>query len=128
MRIYNLSFGPVSIINSNLVEVIVNHGVVFGEAEVDEFHNFLLSNLKGPFCLLVNKKHDYSYTFEAQKHVGNLKEIKAIAFLSLTLSGLMIYKTIRNINGRETVKMFNDRTEALKWLSYQNELLYPQTF
>jgi len=118
MYVYNLSFGPVNIVNQNLVEVIVNHGVVFGALEVDEFHDFLLNNLKDSFCLLVNKKYDYSYTFEAQKTVGNLKEIKAIAFLSTTLSGAMIYKTMSNINAkeREHVKMFNDRTKALNWL------------
>jgi hypothetical protein len=121
MNVYNLSFGPVNIINPNLLEVIVNHGVVFGELEVDEFHDFLLTNLEAPFCLLVNKKYDYSYTFEAQKSVGNLKEVKAIAFLSATLSGAMIYKTMSKINGKEaeTVKMFNDRAKALSWLAQQ---------
>ena len=121
MNVYNLSFGPIIVINPNLVEVIVNHGVVFGELEVDEFHDFILTNFDAPISLLVNKKNDYSYTFEAQKNVGNIKEIKAIAFLSTTLSGLMIYKTMNNINAKEkeAVKMFNDRTGALIWLKQQ---------
>ena len=61
MKVYKLSFGSVIILAPNLAEVIINEGVIIDELNVDEYHDFLLTNLDAPFSLLVNKKHSYTY-------------------------------------------------------------------
>ncbi|MFD1614922.1 hypothetical protein [Gelatiniphilus marinus] len=118
MKVCNLSFGKIVVLNKNLAEVIVNEGVHFNEAMVDEYHNFLLSNLSKPFALLVNKKHSYSYAFEAQKQISSLSGIQAIAVVVFTSASLMATKTLMNVNRTETsnIKIFQDRDKALLWL------------
>ncbi|MFD2725516.1 hypothetical protein [Hyunsoonleella rubra] len=63
MKEYKLSFGTIIVLKDNLAEVIINEGVVMNEVMVDIYHDFLLSYLKAPFSLLINKKNSYSYTF-----------------------------------------------------------------
>ena len=118
MKIYKLSFGNISIIEKNIAEVIVNEGFVIDEVMVDEFHDFLLDHLQSPFSLLINKKYSYSYNFEAQRIIGNLKQIKAKAVVVGTSGGLMSTETLININAHSkwNVKLFHKRDEALSWL------------
>ena len=72
MKIHVLSFCTIIIINPQLAEVIVAEGEIVDEAKVAEYHYFLLDNLFVPFSLLINKIHPYTYTFEAQKNIGQL--------------------------------------------------------
>ncbi|GAA4893525.1 hypothetical protein GCM10023311_17620 [Flaviramulus aquimarinus] len=118
MGSYKLSFGTIKILQNNLAEVIVNDGLVMDLVHVDEYHDFLLTNLDAPFFLLINKKHSYSYTFEAQKVIGNLKEIKALAVVVGTNGGLMSTETLINMNKDDNwnIELFQKRDEALVWL------------
>ncbi|ALJ06332.1 hypothetical protein APS56_14825 [Pseudalgibacter alginicilyticus] len=118
MKSYKLSFGTIIIIKENLAEVIVNEGVVMDEIMVDEYHDFLLSALKKPFSLLINKKYSYTYTFYAQKTIGNLKEINAMAVMVGTNGGLMSTETLINLNHSNNwnIKLFIEREDALNWL------------
>ncbi|WP_242202552.1 hypothetical protein [Aestuariivivens insulae] len=121
MKNFRLSFGEIKILNQNLAEVIVDEGVLFDEVMVDEYHDFLLNTLNPPFSLLVNKKYSYAYTFQAQKCIANLKEIKAMAVLVSTPGAELSTKTLINVNGNYmwNIELFNDRAEALKWLRAQ---------
>ncbi|MDO5977916.1 hypothetical protein [Flavivirga spongiicola] len=118
MKNYRLSFGTINIINNKLAEVIVDEGVEMDEAMVDEYHDFLLDNLEAPFSLLVNKKHAYSYTFQAQRKIVSLEEIKNIAIIIGSSGALMSIKTLLAINGNtyKNIEMFQKREEALVWL------------
>lgn len=119
MKVYKLSFGSVIILAPNLAEVIINEGVIIDELNVDEYHDFLLTNLDAPpFSLLVNKKHSYTYTFEAQKIIGKLKGIKNTAVVTSTTGALMSTEMLMHINSdvRDSVKIFNNREEALAYL------------
>ncbi|WNH08003.1 hypothetical protein [Thalassobellus suaedae] len=124
MKSYELSFGVISILNSNLAEVIVGEGIEMNEVMVDEYHDFLLNNLSLPILLLINKKNSYSYTFEAQISIGNLKEIKAMAVLIGTSGGLMSTETLININKENNwnIKLFQKRDQALNWLNTQHSV------
>jgi len=121
MKNYKLTFGTISIINSRLAEVIVDDGIVFDEVMVDEYHDFLLTNLDAPFSLLINKKHSYSYTFEAQKTIVNLKQIKAMAVYVGSSGALMSTETLikMNENNNWNIMIFMKREEALDWLMSQ---------
>lgn len=118
MKICNLSFGKIVILNKDLAEVIVDEGVVFDENMVKEYHNFLVDNLEAPFSLIINKKHSYSYTFPAQKKIANLKEIKAMAVVAETSGSVMSTETLINVNGnyKWNIRLFQEREEALHWL------------
>lgn len=121
MKSYRLSFCTISIIKSNLAEVIVDDGIEMNEVMVDEYHDFLLNHLSCPIFLLVNKKNSYSYTFEAQRNIANLKEIKAIAVLIGTSGGLMSTETLIDINKNSdwNIQLFQKRDKALAWLETQ---------
>ncbi|MBC3757371.1 hypothetical protein H7U19_03070 [Hyunsoonleella sp. SJ7] len=118
MKEYKLSFGTIIILKDNLAEVIINEGVVMNEVMVDLYHDFLLSYLKAPFSLLINKKNSYSYTFEAQKMIANLKEIHVMAVVVGTSGALMSTRTLIKINEENdwNIKLFHTRPEALEWI------------
>lgn len=118
MKICKLSFGEITIVNNNLAEVVVNEGVVFDEIMVDEYHDFLLTNMEAPFSLIINKKNSYTYTFEAQKIIANLKEIKAMAVVAGTSGSVMSTETLINVNGnyKWNIRLFNNRESAVVWL------------
>jgi len=118
-KVYRLSFGTIITINDHLAEVIIDEGVELDEHLVDAYHDFLLSHLKAPFSLLINKKHCYSYTFEAQKVIGSLDEIDNMAVLVGTLGSTLATKTIISLKGQDNIEIFTTREEALDWLNNQ---------
>lgn len=121
MGSYKLSFGTIIILQSNLAEVIVDEGVVMDEISVDEYHDFLLNNLEVPMYLLINKKNSYTYTFEAQKSIVHLDEIKSMAVITKTSGAVMSTETLINVNGNiyRNIKLFQERESALIWLKKQ---------
>ncbi|WP_242082282.1 hypothetical protein [Aestuariivivens sediminis] len=124
MESYRLSFGEIKVFHSNMAEVIVDEDVLIDEVMMDEYHDVLRNTLEPPFSLLINKKHAYSYTFEAQKHIGNLKEIKSIAIVIRTPGAEMAVNTLISINENERsrIKVFTAKEEALDWLYSQQRI------
>jgi|SRR5690606_27019400 len=123
MKSLRLSFATISILEKNLAEIIIDEGIIMDEVMVDEYHDFLLTNLTAPFSLIINKRHCYSYTFEAQKTICNLKEIHLMAVIVTTNGALMATETLIKINEQNNwnIEMFNDRDLALKWIySFDN--------
>ncbi|OYX22459.1 MAG: hypothetical protein B7Z06_11615 [Flavobacteriales bacterium 32-35-8] len=118
MKSYRLSFATISILEKNLAEVIIDEGVIIDEIMVDEYHDFLLSNLSAPFSLLINKKNCYAYTFEAQKTICNLKEIHLIAVVVTTNGALLSTQTLikLNENSNWNIELFPERDLALEWI------------
>ncbi len=123
MKSYNLSFGRIIILEDDLAEVIIDEGVIMDELMVDVYHDFLLSYLKAPFSLLINKKNSYSYTFEAQKVIANLKEIYAMAVIVGTDAAVMSTETLIKINETNNwnIKLFRTKPEAMEWLENLHE-------
>lgn len=125
MKNYKLSFGTIIKFNNNLAEIVVDDGVEMNLTQVKEYHNFLLNNLKAPFYLLVNRKHSYTYTFEAQKAIVNFDKIKKLAVLLSTQGGLMSSETLLSLNTNLNweISWFSKREDALAWL---NEIDVPK--
>ncbi len=119
MKTYRLSFGIINIINNELAEVVVDEGIKMDKVKVEEYHAFLFDNLEAPFSLLINKKHSYTYTFEAQKTIAHLEEIKSIAVVANTSGRVMSTETLININGNVhlNIKLFQERADAIVWLN-----------
>ncbi len=118
MKEYKLAFGTIIILEEQLAEVIIDEGVVIDEVVLDICHDFLLSYFKASFSILLNKKNSYSYTFEAQKILFNLKEVHRVAVLAATSGAYMSAETLIKMNESNHLNMqlFEKREYALEWL------------
>jgi hypothetical protein len=119
MKSFRLSFATITILDKNLAEIIIDEGVIVDEVMVDEYHDFLLTNLTAPFSIIINKKNGYSYTFEAQKVIWNLKEIHLIAAIVTTSGAVMATETLIKLNEHNNwnIEMFKNRESALEWIT-----------
>jgi len=118
MQKHDLSFGVIIIHYQNLAELIVNPGVEMDLEMVGEYHEFLLTKMQHPLSILINKLYPYTYTFEAQQHLGTLTQINSVAILvygSITKKSTECLISIpRSIPW--SVKIFTERSQALDWL------------
>src|SRR5690606_36850092 len=128
MKSYELPFATIIIHRTDLAEVIINEGVVLNELMVEAYHDFLLTYLQAPFALLINIKYSYSYTFEAQRAIANLKEISHMAIVVGTNGALKSTETLIELNEGKSwnVKLFHDKEVTLNGInnSVANILLY----
>lgn len=123
MKLYELPFGKIILLREDIAEVIIDEGVEMDMAMVEDYHSFLLSHLKAPFSLLVNKVNSYSYDGDAQENLATLKEINVMAVVS--------YKRITKIITEDLVsfprdvewnlKIFSNRDDALAWLVLEQD-------
>jgi len=125
MILHELPYAKIIILQDDIAEVIIDDEVIMDEAMVDHYHEFLLSHLKAPFSLLVNKVNSYTYDFNAQMKLATLVEINAMAVVAYnritqtTTELLASYPRSR----KWSLKVFSNRNEALSWLiSEQNKI------
>ena len=121
MNTHDLHFGKVIILHDDIAEVIINEGIEMSLDMINEYHDFLVTNLKAPFALLVNKIHSYTYSFEAQLHLLNLAELKALGVVSYTNVSEMSTRLLHSIprSFEWNLKIFKDREKAYTWLCEQ---------
>ncbi|OUS23178.1 hypothetical protein A9Q98_16085 [Thalassotalea sp. 42_200_T64] len=123
---YYLSFGGINIIGESIAEVIIEKGVVMTLEMCEEYDAFLLDHFLQPFGLLVNKLHNYSYTYEAKLHVASLENVKAIAVITYNqeakkeIENIVKHRVQDNLNVKEFSGLQLGRDEGIKWL--ENEL------
>ncbi|MCF7561313.1 hypothetical protein L3X39_11760 [Sabulilitoribacter multivorans] len=119
MKSYKLSFATVLILKNNLAEVIVDDGIEMNTTHAKEYLNFLSNNLEAPYSLIINRKHSYTYTFEAQKLIVNNPKVRNLAVVVASSSGLMASKSILNLNKDNgwNTKFFRTREDAVSWMN-----------
>jgi len=91
---------------------------------VEQYHEFLLSNLVSPFSLLINKVNNYTYSFDAQLNLATLSEINAMAVVAYTSSTKISTEYLKSSVPRKTnwnLKIYSDREVALNWLQLEQE-------
>ena len=121
MELHELPFAKIIILEDNLAEVVIDEGVIMNVEMVDQYHDFLLSHLRVPFSLLINKVNSYTYDFDAQNKLATLKEIQAMAVVAYTRITELTTDALAS-QPREVewnLKIFNNRDEALAWLNNQ---------
>ncbi len=126
MELHELPFAKIIILREDVAEVIINEGVQMDSAMVDRYHAFLLSHLRAPFSLLINKVNAYTYDFEAQKKLATLEEINVMAVVAYTRVTEIATETLASVPRAVEWKMkiFSDRDSALDWLlASQDELV-----
>ena len=121
MKTYNLSFGVITLLKANLAEVVIDEGIVFDMKMVKEYHAFLIEKLEVPISLLINKKHSYTYTFEAQKSIVNKDIVKSMAVVTHAYVSKLATDVLINMNRDNgwNIAMFKSREDALGWLEKQ---------
>lgn len=121
---HQLSFGTIRVLEPDIAEVIIDAEVEIDLAMVAEYHECLLTQVAHPMLLLINRRHAYTYTFEAQQHIGALKQVRATAILAYSLSATTAIQDLLNrLRERPTaLQVFHDdRDGALNWLRAQRE-------
>jgi len=124
MDLYELHFAKIILLREDIAEVLIDAGVEMDVKMVDQYHDFLLSHLRAPFSLLINKVNPYTYDFSAQKKLATLKEINAMAVVAYNRMTEIVTESLaalpRDVDWN--LKIFSNRDEALVWLiSKQSE-------
>lgn len=118
MDLHELPFAKIIILRDDIAEVMVDDGVQMDKAMVEQYHEFLLSHLRAPFSLLVNKVNSYTYDFYAQEKLATLKEINAIAVVAYNRVTKITTETLASYprDVEWNLRIFSNRDEALAWL------------
>ncbi|PCI63600.1 MAG: hypothetical protein COB35_00745 [Gammaproteobacteria bacterium] len=125
METHQLSFAQIVILRPDIAEVIINDGIEINIVMMHEYHKFLLTHLKKPFSLLINKLNCYSYDFEAQTQLANLTEVNAMAVITYTKASELATRSLSSGVLRKTpwhLEIFPDRQSALLWLENKQKL------
>lgn len=113
------------LIEQNLVEIVVNDGVEVSLEDFEAIDSFFNEHCKIDFGVLVNRKNNYSYSFEAKHLLGLNENIKAIAVNVFTADGyhttqdLIATRRVDNLNIKVFTARDNGRDKAVAWLSSQ---------
>ena len=118
MDLHELPFAKIIILRDDIAEVMINDGVRMNEEMVERYHDFLLSHLRAPFSLLVNKINSYTYDFHAQEKLATLKEINAMAVVAYNRVTKITTETLASYprDVKWNLEIFSNRDEALAWL------------
>lgn len=122
MQLYELPFAKIIILSDSIAEVIINEDIEMTLPMVKTYHEFLLSRLVSPFSLLINKVNTYTYDFDAQLNIANLDEINAMAVVAYSRVTKISTEYLKSSVPREVdwnLKIFSDRSEALRWLELE---------
>jgi len=123
MDLYELPFAKIIILRDDIAEVMINEGVQMDANMVDQYHDFLLSHLRAPFALLINKVNSYAFDFDAQAKLATLKEINAIAVVAYNRVSRIATETLASFprDVEWNLKIVSSRDEALAWLLVEQD-------
>jgi len=118
MDLHELPFAKIIILRDDIAEVMINDGVRMNEEMVEQYHDFLLSHLRAPFSLLVNKINSYTYDFHAQEKLATLKEINVMAVVAYNRVTKLTTETLASYprDVKWNLEIFSNRDDALAWL------------
>ena len=124
MDLHELPFAKIIILQDDVAEVLIDDGVVMNTEMVNRYHDHLVTHLRAPFSLLINKVNSYSYDFDAQENLATLEQINAMAVVAYNRITRISTESLASIPRVEkwNLKIFSDRETALSWLlSEQNK-------
>lgn len=123
MEITELSFAKIIKLDADMAEVIVNDGIEYDMDMLEEYHAWICNNMQTPSCILVNKVNDYTYTFEVQRKLAAIPEIRAIAHLVYSRASKLATQAMIDLPkvAPWNTNIFHDRESALQWLQEQRQ-------
>lgn len=125
MDLYELPFAKIIIIREDIAEVMIDDCVKMDVRMVEQYHNFLLTHMKPPFSLLINKVNSYTYDFTAQEKLATLKEINAMAVVAYNRVTKLATETLASFprDVKWNLEIFSNRDKALSWLLSEQDKL-----
>lgn len=120
---HQLSFAKIIKIGDDLIEVFVAEGVEINSEMMDEYHTWIRNTLTSPSYILVNKINAYTYSFDVQRNLSAILEVKAIALVvyskasELATEAMIELPKVRPWNSQ----IFHNREDALHWLNSQRD-------
>ncbi|GHE98929.1 hypothetical protein [Thalassotalea profundi] len=122
-----LSFAYFTLLEDNIVEVIVDENIEMTLEMVEECHQFIDKYCPDDFALLINRVNHYDYSYEAKLSLASYENLKAIAFVYYTAESKNQVNQLAKIRAHDAwnVQTFAGLNmgwqEAYNWL--QQELL-----
>ena len=114
MKLEDLEFGDLKEIEPQIVEVIINEGIVLDGEKIERIEERLLEKYSNRYALLVNRKNHYSHTHESMMRVARLRNLAGIAILVYEDFAKQV-ALIHELYQRN-VEVFDDRGKAITWL------------
>lgn len=113
-----LPFGEVRRIKNHLAEVVIFQGVTMTLQDVRLYNKTLTDMHSDTFGLIVNKRYQYTYTFDAQRELIDIPNLKAVAILVYTSASTHSTKAVLSVmrNKIEHVEIFSLRKDAIAWM------------
>lgn len=125
MDLHKLPFAKIIILREDIAEVIIDDCVKMDVRMVEQYHNFLLTHLRAPFSLLVNKVNSYTYDFPAQEKIATLQQINAMGVVAYNRTTVLTTESLASFprDIKWNLKIFSNRDEALLWLVSEQDKL-----
>jgi len=114
MKLEDLEFGDLKEIEPQIVEVIINEGIVLDGDKIQRIEERLLEKYSNRYALLVNRKNHYSHTHESMMRVSRLRNLAGIAILVYEDFAKQV-ALIHELYQRN-IEVFDDRGKAITWL------------
>ena len=114
MKLEDLEFGDLKEIEPQIVEVIINEGIILDGDKIQRIEERLLEKYSNRYALLVNRKNHYSHTHESMMRVARLRNLAGIAILVYEDFAKQV-AVIHELYQRNVV-VFDDRGSAITWL------------
>jgi hypothetical protein len=125
MQKFDLGFAQIYLLDDNLAEVIINEGVEMDITAIEQYHDCIDQHMSDPCFLMINKINQYTYTFDAQRHLMQLDKVKAVAVVCYTSIAEKATRFVADMPRKVTwqFEIFDNRKAALQWLAFcQDEL------
>ena len=122
-----LTFADFTLLEGNIVEVVVDENIQMTLEMVEECHRFIDKYCQHDFALLINRVNHYDYSYEAKLSLASYENLKAIAFVYYTVEGKNQVQQLAKMRAHDkwNVQAFSGLNmgwqEAYNWL--QHELL-----
>lgn len=120
-----LSFAYFTLLDNNIVEVVVDENVEMTLEMVEECHQFIDKYCPEDFALLINRVNKYNYSYEAKLSLASYANLKAIAFVYYSPEDKETIKKLSKMRAHDdwNVQLFSGLNmgwqDALNWLHHE---------
>lgn len=114
------AFAELKLLDPSKVELVFNDRIEVSGAMIDQIFAWIEAKTMTGRGLLINKIHDYCYSFDAQVKLANAGIFSCVAIVradgqAQSLTRMAIESLVKPEHAVE-VRVFTGRDEALQWL------------
>ena len=123
MTTYKMTFGEIISLEPDLAEIVINDGVELSLQDAVTMNSILKKHFQFPIRMLINKKHSYTYSFDAQRTMGADPDYGPRAVLVYNNASAVSTKGLIKMNADQNwdISLFSDRSQALAWLAQKRK-------